>query len=45
MTSIEDLTTKFNTRSSTFMAIGQTRKKKQKRNERIGRRAEKILSI
>jgi len=31
MTSIEDLTTKVNTRSSTFMAIGQTRKTKTKK--------------
>jgi hypothetical protein len=31
MTSIEDLTTKFNTRSSTFMGIGQTRKMKTKK--------------
>ncbi len=31
VTSIEDLTTKFNTRSSTFMVIGQTRKMKTKK--------------
>ncbi len=31
MTSIEDLTTKFNTRSSTFMVIGQTKKTKTKK--------------
>ncbi len=34
MTSIEDLTTKFNTRSSTFMAIGQTKKEWKERKER-----------
>jgi len=46
MTSIEeDLTTKSNTRSSTFVAIGQTRKMKKKRNERRGRRGAKLFTF